>query len=368
MPMIQVPYQSLGEITKEIRIELDSAYKKIADSGWYILGDAVRQFEKEFSAYCGAEECVGVGNGLDAIRLILQAYDIGTGDEVIVPANTYIATALAVSQAGATPVFADADPASYTINPSKIQEKITNKTKAIFVVHLYGRVAAMEPIYKIAKENSLLIFEDAAQAHGAESCGKKTGVLGDAAAFSFYPAKNLGALGDGGAVVTNNKRIAEKIRALSNYGSLKKYENIYQGCNSRLDELQAAFLSVKLKYLDKWNDERRRIAARYRNEIKTKKLTLPAMPKDAREHVFHIYPVLSENRDRIISYLEKNMIGSIIHYPIPIMKQKAYEKERWSMEEYPVTRQICEQEISIPLYPGMAEDMVEHVISCINNC
>ena len=367
MYMIQVPYHSLGEITKEIRGELDSAYKKIITSGWYILGDAVKQFEKEFSAYCGAEECVGVGNGLDAIRMILQAYDIGHGDEVIVPANTFIATALAVSQAGATPVFVDADPLSYTINPSKIQEKITKNTKAIFVVHLYGRVAVMGPIYEIAKENSLLIFEDAAQAHGAELGGKKAGVLGDAAAFSFYPAKNLGALGDGGAVVTNNKKIAEKIRALSNYGSLKKYEHIYQGCNSRLDELQAAFLSVKLKYLDKWNNERRSIATRYCNEITTRKITLPVMPEDINEHVFHIYPILTEDRDEVISYLENNMIGSIIHYPIPIMKQKAYEKERWDAEEYPVTRRICEQEISIPLYPGMTEDMVEHVISCIKN-
>ena len=267
---MEVPYLDLGKMHSEIQKELDAAYREVTERQWYIGGEADRKFEQEFAAYCGVKECVGTGNGLDAIRLILLAYGIGEGDEVIVPANTFIATVLAVTYVGAIPVFVDADMETYNIDIHKIEEKITDKTKAIIVVHLYGRAVDVVSVRKIAEKYSLRIIEDAAQAHGAEVDGRKTGSLGDAAAFSFYPGKNLGALGDAGAVVTNDREIAERVRAYGNYGSYEKYNHVYQGCNSRLDEYQAAFLSVKLKYLENWNDKRRRIAQIYNTHIMKK--------------------------------------------------------------------------------------------------
>lgn len=365
--MKEIPYLDLGKIHSEIQEELDEAYRQVMKREWFIGGEAGREFEDAFAAYCGAEYCVGTGNGLDAIRLILLAYGIGAGDEVIVPANTFIATVLAITYVGATPVFIDADMETYNIDIEKIEEKITEKTKAVIVVHLYGRAVDVDAVRMITERYSLKVIEDAAQAHGAAVRGKRTGSLGDAAAFSFYPGKNLGALGDAGAVVTNNKELADKVRAYGNYGSYEKYNHVYQGCNSRLDELQAAFLSVKLNYLEKWNAERRKIAGIYTEEIKNPKILLPQMPQDIGEHVFHIYPVLVENRAVFTAYLKKQMIAVNVHYPTPIMEQEAYKEYRSQIENYPVTKQICAEEVSLPLYPGMTEKQAEWVVKCLNN-
>lgn len=364
--MREIPYLNLGKIHDKIHNELDEAYHKVVEQEWFIRGETGKQFEQKFAQYCGAKKCVGTGNGLDAIRLILLAYGVGVGDEVIVPAHTYIATVLAVTYVGATPVFVDADIDTYLIDTNKIEEKITKKTKAIIVVHLYGRVVQMEKVRALAKKYSIKLIEDAAQAHGARYFGKCTGVLGDAAAFSFYPGKNLGALGDAGAVVTNDEELAEKVSALGNYGSLEKYYHQYKGCNSRLDEMQAAFLLVKLRYLDQWNEERRKIAKLYTSEINNKLIRLPQMPNNLEEHIFHIYPVLVKERKHFMEYAKRCGIGVAIHYPVPIMMQEAYPEYRNQILEYPVTKQICEEEVSIPLYPGMTEKECDRVIDCMN--
>lgn len=364
--MTEVPYLDLSKIHSEIQGELDAAYHQVMKQEWFIGGKADEHFEQQFASYCGVKECVGTGNGLDAIRLILLAYGIGAGDEVIVPANTFIATVLAITYVGATPVFVDADIETYNIDIKKIEEKITEKTKAVIVVHLYGRAVNVEAVREITEKYSLKIIEDAAQAHGAEIRGRRTGGLGDAAAFSFYPGKNLGALGDAGAVVTNDKEVADKVRAYGNYGSYEKYNHVYQGCNSRLDELQAAFLSIKLQYLETWNAERRRIAEAYGERIQNPRVRLPRIPEDKKEHVFHIYPVLVEERKEFIDYLKGRGICVNVHYPIPIMEQKAYEEYHGQIKEFPVTRRICSQEVSVPLYPGMTEEQIEWVITCIN--
>lgn len=364
--MHEIPYLDLRGTHENIQEELEEAYREVINRQWFIGGEADRKFEHEFAAYCGARACVGTGNGLDAIRLILLAYGIGAGDEVIVPANTFIATVLAITYVGATPVFVDANPDTYLIDTEKIEEKITEKTKAVIVVHLYGRAVDAVPVRKLAERYGFKVIEDAAQAHGAESHGVKVGSLGDAAAFSFYPGKNLGALGDAGAVVTNDEELAERVRAYGNYGSYEKYCHVYKGCNSRLDELQAAFLMVKLPYLDQWNEERRRIAEIYADRIANSKIRLPQMPLDREGHVFHIYPVMVDNRQDFITYLKENGVGVNIHYPTPIMKQKAYEAYRAVAAEYPVTNSICTKEVSIPLYPGLTEEQVEWIIECIN--
>lgn len=361
-----IQYLNLKRIHQNIQKELDAAYQEVQESQWFIGGNADKRFESEFSGFCGTKACVGVGNGLDALRLILMAYGIGTGDEVIVPANTFIATALAVTYVGARPVFVDADMETCNIDSTKIEEKITRKTKAVIVVHLYGRAVNVEPIRALAQRYSLKIIEDAAQAHGAEMNGQKAGSLGDAAAFSFYPGKNLGALGDGGAVTTNDQELADKIRALGNYGSYKKYHHVYQGCNSRLDELQAAFLSAKLPYLDRWNAERRTIAKKYAFGIQNEKIILPNMPVDEKEHVFHIYPVLTAKREEFIRFLQKRGIMTNVHYPIPLMEQGAYKELNERADWYPVTEKICAQEVSLPLYQGMTEEEIDWVIQCVN--
>lgn len=365
--MAKVPYLDLKKIHQPIMQKLDEAYHQVIHRSWFIGGEADRRFEQEFAQYCNAKACVGTGNGLDAIRLILMAYGIGEGDEVIVPAHTFIATALAVSYTGAVPIFVDIDSDTYTIDVHKIEEKITDKTKAIIAVHLYGQCADMKSICSLAQKYDLKVFEDAAQAHGAELNGNKTGTLADAAAFSFYPGKNLGALGDAGAVVTNDVEAAEKIRAYGNYGCLKKYEHIYQGCNSRLDELQAAFLSVKLQFLDEWNQERRSIAERYTKEICNPKVKCPKLPEHAKEHVYHIYPVLVEKREIFINYLAEHGIETNIHYPIPILKQDAYIQYRRQAENYPAANAVCEKEVSIPLYPNMDENQIASVIEVVNH-
>lgn len=363
---MNVAYLDLGKIHNNIQIELDKACRQVMDRQWFIGGNADKEFEEAFASYCGASQCVGCGNGLDAIRLILLAYGIEQGDEVIVPANTFIATALAVTYVGAVPIFVDADKETYNIDISQIEDKITAKTKAIIVVHLYGRAVDVTKIRTIADKYNLKIIEDAAQAHGAKLGGVRVGNLGDAAAFSFYPGKNLGALGDGGAVVTSDKEIADRVRAYGNYGSYVKYHHVFQGCNSRLDEIQAAFLSVKLRYLDKWNKERRLIAEIYQEKIENRKITLPTLPENMEEHVFHIYPILVVDRTDFINYMKKRGVMVNVHYPIPIIKQKAYEQYHEQLDIYPVTKMICDQEVSLPLYPGMTEKQIGWVIQCIN--
>ena len=360
---MNINYTEFGRMHKPIEEELLQAYKDVLESQWFIQGKKLTQFEEEFAAYCGAKYCVGVGNGLDALRLILEAYEIGEGDEVIVPSNTFIATVLAISYVGATPVFVEPDMDTFLIDPELIEEKITEKTKAIMVVHLYGRLAEMERINEIAKKHNLKVFEDSAQAHGVERNGKRAGAWGDAAAFSFYPGKNLGALGDAGAVTTNDKEIAEKVRALGTYGSKQKYKHDYKGCNSRLDELQAAFLSVKLKCMDAWTKERQDIAKKYYDGICNSKLYLP---KFTEENVYHIFPVLCDDRDELQKFLEGKGVHTLVHYPIAIHLQGAYREMGLSEGAYPLAEKICSCELSIPLYPGMTEEEIQYVIDCLN--
>ncbi|MDD3415402.1 MAG: DegT/DnrJ/EryC1/StrS family aminotransferase [Lachnospiraceae bacterium] len=360
---MKIPYQDFSGIHMPIAEEFEKAYQSVFNSQWFIQGTRLKEFEEQYSKYCGVNYCIGVGNGLDAIRLILMAYEIGEGDEVIIPSNTFIATALAVSYVGATPIFVEPDPDTLEIDPTLIEEKITEKTKAIIAVHLYGRLANMKEICTVARKYNLKVFEDAAQAHGATKDGLKAGAFSDAGAFSFYPGKNLGALGDGGAAVTNDIKIAEKIRALSNYGSTKKYQHDYLGVNSRLDELQAAFLSVKLPYLDDWNRQRKEIADSYYDHIKNELIRLP---KKVEENVYHIFPVFSDRRDELKEYLEMKGIHTLIHYPIPIHLQKAYSILDAIKGDYPIAEKICDTELSIPLFPGMSTEEIQYVVKSLN--
>ncbi len=360
---MNIKYTDFERMHKPIEKELEQCYKEVFDSQWFIQGRKLEQFEREFAEYCQTDYCVGVGNGLDALRLILQACDIGEGDEVIVPSNTFIATVLAISYTGASPVFVEPDISTLLINPDLIEEKITSRTKAIMVVHLYGRIAQMEKIMDIAEKHKLKVFEDCAQAHGVIRNGIKAGAWGDAGAFSFYPGKNLGALGDAGAVTTNNKELAEKVRALGNYGSRIKYKHEYKGVNSRLDELQAGFLSVKLKYLDKWTQERKEIADKYYKGINNEKIKLPSYTK---ENVYHIFPVLADNRNQLQKYLEEKGIHCLIHYPTAIHLQEAYRDMGLKRGAYPLAERICDTELSIPLYPGMTDGEIQYVIDAIN--
>ena len=363
---MKVPFVSFEAMHSEIREQLDNAYKSVMDSNYFIQGQACAQFEKEYADYCGVKYCIGVGNGLDALMLILRAMDIGAGDEVIVPSNTYIATALAVSYVGAAPVFVEPDIETFNIDPKLIEEKITVKTKAIIAVHLQGRPADMDAIKAIAEKYDLKVIEDAAQAHGAKYKGQKVGSLGDAAGFSFYPGKNLGALGDGGCVTTNNKEIADKVRALGNYGSDYKYHHIYKGVNSRLDEMQAAFLSVKLKSLDKWNEERRRIAARYLSGINNSLIALPKASDKEYEHVYHVFVIRCKERDRLEAYLADNGIGTLKHYPIPMHLQGAYEDLGLKENDLPIAEEISNTVLSIPMYYGMTDEQVDCVVKILN--
>lgn len=361
---MKVDYSDFGRLHAPIEHELFQCYQEVYEKQWFIQGEKLKNFEKDFARYCGADYCVGTGNGLDALRLILMAYDIGEDDEVIVPSNTFIATVLAISYVGATPVFVEPDPATLLINPELIEGKITEKTKAIMVVHLYGRLAEMGKINAIAEKYSIKVFEDCAQAHGVALNGKKAGSWGNAAGFSFYPGKNLGALGDAGAVVTNDADIADKVRALGNYGSLIKYKHEYKGVNSRLDELQAAFLSVKLKCLDQWNTERKKIALLYYKEINNPKIRLPLYTDN---NVYHIFPIFSEERDELQKYMEKKNIHTMIHYPTAIHLQKAYKDLGFKEGDYPLAEKICATELSIPLYPGMKLEEIQYIIECINS-
>lgn len=363
---MKVPFVSFIPMEQELDKELHTAFERVLKSSWYIEGKEDEQFEKEFAAYCNTKYCVGVGNGLDALMLILKALGIGPGDEVIVPANTYIATALAVTYAGAKPVLVDPILDTYNIDCSKIEERINSRTKAIMPVHLYGQPCDMDAIMSIANAYNLKVVEDCAQAHGALYKGKKVGSFGDAAGFSFYPGKNLGALGDAGAVVTNNEELAKKVRELGNYGSDYKYHHICKGNNSRLDELQAAFLSAKLTILDKMNEERRRIAQKYLEGINNPNIILPYVPKDYTP-VWHIFGIRSENRPALEKSLCDKGIGTNKHYPIPIHLQECYRDLGLSKGDYPVAELISESELSIPMFYGMTDDEINYVIEAINN-
>ena len=323
---MHVPFLDLKAASQELKVELDAAYRLVMESGSYILGEKVEAFEQEFATYCGARHCIGVANGLEALHLILRAYNIGPGDEVIVPANTYIATWLAVSHAGATPVPVEPDSQTYNVAPERIAAAITPRTRCIIPVHLYGQPADMDSILEIAKGNDLKVIEDAAQAHGARYKDRRTGSLGDAAGFSFYPGKNLGALGDAGAVVTSDDALADRVRVLRNYGSRVKYHNEVQGFNSRLDPLQAAFLRVKLRHLEEWNDRRRVLASRYLESLRgVPELLLPYVPEWA-EPAWHLFVVRHPRRDALQQHLNRTGIGTLIHYPIPAHLSLAYKR------------------------------------------
>ena len=363
---MKVPFVDLAPMHDEIRTDLDRAYKRVMDNEVFIRSSECELFEKEFANYCGAKYCVGVDNGLNALVLILRAFDIHAGDEVIVPSNTFIATALALSYVGATPVFVEPTIETYNINPYRIEKAITEKTKAIIAVHLQGRCADMDPINEIAKKHNLLVFEDAAQAHGAMYKGKKAGNLSLAAGFSFYPGKNLGCMGDGGCVVTNNIDVANKIRHLSNYGSDRKYHHIYKGLNSRLDEIQAAFLRCKLPHLDKWNTERNRIAIRYFEGIKNPLITLPEKPNDVFTHIYHVFAIRCNDRDRLEEYLAKKGIGTVKHYPQPMHLQEAYSDLGINEGQLPIAEEISKTILSLPMYYGMTDEQIRYVIDNIN--
>lgn len=362
---MKIPFVSFIPMEKELDSDLRAAFERVYTRSWYIEGVEDEAFEKSFAQFCEVKGCVGVGNGLDALMLSLKALGIKAGDEVIVPSNTYIATALAVTYVGAKPVFVEPDIRTFNINPEKIEDAITEKTKAIMPVHLYGQPCEMDPIMEIAKKYHLYVVEDCAQAHGATYKGKKIGSFGDAAGFSFYPGKNLGALGDAGAAVSNDMELLAKIRALGNYGSDYKYHHIYQGNNSRLDEMQAAFLAAKLPHLEKMNCERRRIASRYLNGINNSNVVLPYVIDDV-SPVWHIFAIRSNRRDELEKYLNENEIGTNKHYPIPMHLQECYKDLGFKKGDFPIAEEISNTELSLPMYYGMKDEEVDYVIDKIN--
>ncbi len=363
---MNIPFVSFQPMEIELDNDLRGAFERVYSSSWYIAGNEDAKFENAFAKYCGCTKCVGVGNGLDALMLSLKAIDIGIGDEVIVPSNTYIATALAVTYVGATPVFVEPDIRTFNIDPARIEAKITAKTKAIMPVHLYGQPCDMDPILDIAEKHHLYVIEDCAQAHGAKYKGKRIGSFGIASGFSFYPGKNLGALGDAGAVVTNSGELAEKIRALGNYGSDYKYHHIYKGNNTRLDEMQAAFLSAKLEHLDRMNSARCDIAARYLDEVNNPKIILPYVSENC-EVVWHVFAIRCEKRDLLEEYLNKLHIGTNKHYPIPIHLQKCYKDLGYKEGDFPVAEEISRTELSLPMYYGMTDEEIQYVIDALNS-
>ncbi len=362
---MKVPFLDLKAAYLESKEGLDAAYRRVMESGWYILGREVRAFEEEFAAYCQTEHCVGVGNGLDALHLILRAYGIGEGDEVIVPANTYIATWLAVSCSGAKPVPVEPDERTCNIAPELVEPAITPRTRAVIPVHLYGQPADMDPINRIAGERGLKVIEDAAQAHGALYRGKRAGSLGSAAAFSFYPAKNLGAVGDGGAVVTDDAELADKVRLLRNYGQRAKHRHEVKGFNSRLDELQAAFLRVKLSKLDEWNRRRRAVAAQYLERLDhLPALTLPFVPEWT-EPVWHLFVVRHPQRDALQQYLANTGVGTQIHYPVPPHLSDAYAGEGWGRGDFPMSELLAGEALSLPMGPHVEKGQINKVVESV---
>lgn len=358
-----IKFLDLKKINNRYREEIDSRIKNILDKGWYLQGEENENFTKNFANFCGTKFALGVANGLDALNLIIKAYGFGNGDEIIVPANTYIATILAISENGCIPILVEPDIKTYNINPDSIEKKITTKTKAIMVVHLYGQAVQMEKIWKIAQKYNLKIIEDSAQAHGAIYQENRTGNLGDASGFSFYPGKNLGCIGDGGAVTTNDEELFNKIKAIANYGSDRKYHHIYKGVNSRLDEIQAAVLDIKLKHLDSDNNKRREISKYYRENIKNSKIILPET-YDEKSHVWHIFAVRTQNRDEFQKYLTEKGIQTIIHYPTPPHKQGAYKE--WNNLSFPITEEIHNTILSLPISPVMTNSEIEKVVEVVN--
>lgn len=363
-----ISFLDLKKVNLRHQPAFESSLRETLEKGWFILGSKVEEFEKTFAEYCGTQHCISVANGLDALILIFEAYRelgrLNVGDEVLVPANTYIASILAISRAGLVPVLVEPETTTCLIDPQEIEKNITPKTRAILPVHLYGQLCNMEAIRSVAIKHNLLVVEDSAQSHGAFYHGKRSGNLGDASGFSFYPGKNLGALGDGGAITTNDSTLATTLKALRNYGSHKKYENLYQGINSRLDEIQAAFLLEKLKCLDEDNNIRRRIADLYLQGITNKKITLPVVV-EPQQHVWHLFTVRTDNRNDFQQYLQQNGIQTVIHYPIPPHQQKAYQS-LWPNKVFPVSEKIHNTIISLPISPVLTDEEVKFVIDTIN--
>jgi len=368
-----IPFLDLKGINAQYREELIQAVTDVIDSGWYIQGTHVKAFEQEFADYCGTKHCIGVANGLDALILVLRAWKeldkLKEGDEVIVPANTYIASILAITENRLKPVLVEPDEQTYNLSPGLVEKAITPNTKAILAVHLYGQLAPMPEIMAIAQKHNLLVLEDSAQAHGAQVDGKRAGNWGDASGFSFYPGKNLGALGDGGAVTTNDEELAQTIRALGNYGSHKKYENLYKGVNSRLDEVQAALLRVKLKNLENEIKRRQQIAAMYMQGIQNEKIVLPLTPNPSpltrEDCVWHLFVIRTTEREKLQTYLTEQGIQTLIHYPIAPHHQQAYKD--WSNQSYPLTEAIHKQVLSLPISPVMTDEQVQAVINAVNS-
>jgi dTDP-4-amino-4,6-dideoxygalactose transaminase len=362
--MKEVPFLELGQTYTEIKDELDDACRRVMNSGWYILGEEVAAFEREFAAYCGTRHCVGVGNGLEALQLILRGYGIGPGDEVIVPANTYIATWLAVSNSGATIIPVEPDERTFNLDPNRIETALTSRTRAILPVHLYGQPAQMKAINEIARTHNLRVIEDAAQAHGARYRDRMVGSVGDAAGWSFYPTKNLGAYGDAGAVTTDDDELAERVRLLRNYGSRGKYFNAEKGINSRLDELQAALLRVRLKHLNEWNARRTSIAERYLKELEGVDLLLPLVAEGA-VPVWHLFVIRSKQRDSLQKKLKEEGVNTLVHYPVPPHLQEAYKDLGELTDSFPITEAIHREVLSLPIGPQLSESDQSRVIQVI---
>lgn len=358
-----IKFLDLHKINQRFKSEIDLAIREVLESGWYLLGEKNKAFEENFAKYCETKFSIGCANGLDALHLAIRAYDFPKDSEIIVPANTYIASILAISNCGLKPILVEPNLETYNIDADLIEAKITEKTKAIVVVHLYGQAVEMEKIWELAKKYNLKIIEDSAQAHGAIYQGKKVGNLGDIGCFSFYPGKNLGALGDGGSITTNDEEVAIKIRAIANYGSLIKYENIYKGLNSRLDEIQAAILDLKLQFLDADNQQRREIAKIYRENIKNEKIVLPK-PYKEESHVWHLFVIRTKDRDKLQEYLKIKGIQTLIHYPIPPHKQNAYKE--WNNLSFPITEKIHKEVLSLPISPVMNKEEAFYIAQILN--
>lgn len=366
---MRIPFLDVGAAYKELKPEIDTAIARVLDSGWYILGPEVEAFEAEYASYCEAQHAVGVANGLDALHLALLAMGVGPGDEVIVPSNTYIATWLAVSQCGASPVPVEPDERTYNINPNLIEAAITPRTKVILPVHLYGQPADLDPILAIGRKHGLYVLEDAAQAHGARYKGKRIGAHGDAVAWSFYPGKNLGAFGDGGAITTNNLDLAKRLKLLGNYGSTKKYVNEVKGYNSRLDPIHAACLRIKLKHLDEWNERRKEVSDMYLRGLRESSFKLPTVP-DWASPVWHLFVVRHPIRDNVASHCAKRHIGTLIHYPIAPHEQSAYADLNYRMKRLPLAKSLANEVISLPIGPHQNKEQTEYVLGVLNslNC
>lgn len=363
---MNVPFLDLGAAYRELKCEIDTAVHRVLDSGWYILGPEVEAFEAEWASYCGAEHAVGLANGLDALTLALRALDIGPGDEVIVPSNTYIATWLAITEVGATPVPVEPDPATYNIDPARIEAAVTPRTRVLLPVHLYGQPADLDPILEIASRHDLRVVEDGAQAHGARYKGRRIGAHGDIVCWSFYPGKNLGALGDGGAITTNRADLADKVQVLRNYGSRVKYVNEVQGVNSRLDPIQAAVLRVKLKHLDEWTSRRRVIAALYTEGLNDSGLILPYVP-DWADPAWHLYVVRTTEREALQASLGEAGIGTLIHYPIPPHMQESYAGLGIAPDALPLARELASEVLSLPIGPQLGLDQVQDIVTTLKN-